>query len=899
MAHLRGLRLGLAALLVVLGLGLAPGAAGARALRLQIGGPPPKVPAGARALGTLAASTRLRLTVALRPRDPQALASYVGAVSTPGSPDFRHYLSVAQFAQRFGATTAEILAVSRALRAQGLIPLASTPNRLGIPVRATAGQAAQAFGTGLERFRLRDGRVAYANRAPPQLGAGAAGYVQAVVGLNTLAVPAPLSLRALRRARARAPHVLTGGPQPCPQAGAASARTADQIAAAYRFSTLYAKGDLGVGQTIALYELEPYSAADIGAYQACYGTSTPVENVPVDGGAGAGSGEGEAALDIEVLAGLAPGAKILVYSGPNASSGAAGSGPYDTYAAIIAQNRAKVISTSWGVCERLEGSADAGAESTLFQEAAVQGQSILAASGDNGSTDCTNALGAPTAPAAVDDPASQPGVTGVGGTTLSALGPPPAESVWNSRLGAGGGGVSALWPMPSYQSGAPPTLNVINAASSRSTCGATTNFCRQVPDVAADADPATGYAIYFAGKWISAGGTSAAAPTWAALLALANASSTCAGSSVGFLNPPLYRLAGAAYPSGFNDVTAGSNDLLGVGGFSATPGYDMASGLGTPDAATLAVALCDRVSVAVVPGQSSVVGMATGLRLSAASTAGQSLVFTASGLPAGLTINPSTGVISGTPTAAGLLTVTVTARDRYGASASASFFWRVLPALVGFPSPGPRSGLVGRRTTLRLAARVNTGLPLSYSAQGLPPGLLLDRRTGIVAGVPVKAGRYSVATRATDPRATTGTAAFTWTIAGRPRISAASLRGLGAGAATLTLHVDAGMLAPGISSVSVRLPAGLQFAGGRRLRDGIRVRAHQHLTHSVVHGVLTLALAPPSGSVTLSLGGAALLTSTSLRHAAAARRVGTVTVGLTLTDVNANTIVLQARLRPA
>src|SRR5205814_793269 len=174
------------------------------------------------------------------------------------------------------------------------------------------------------------------------------------------------------------PHVITGGPQPCQSAqsvaSAHSAHTADQIASAYDFSPLYDAGNRGIGVTVAIYELEPNSPTDIDAYQSCYGTHASVSYVPVDGGAGTGPGSGEAALDIEDLIGLAPGANVIVYQGPNSSSGGPGSGPYDTFAAIINQNRARVITVSWGECESALGLGPASAEATLFQQAAVQGQ---------------------------------------------------------------------------------------------------------------------------------------------------------------------------------------------------------------------------------------------------------------------------------------------------------------------------------------------------------------------------------------------------------------------------------------------------------------------------------------------------------------------------------------------
>ncbi len=577
----------------------------------RIGSAPP-LPGGTKVVGTLPSATQLNVTVALVPRDPAALQTFAEQVSTPGSSVYHQYVTPAEFAQRFGATPAAIEAVDSSLRAHGLEPGPLSANGLSIPVSATAGQLESAFSLSFDRLALPSGRTAVATTAAPLVDSSIAGLVQGVVGLSSVSAPRPLLQRTVPRAqRANAAgHVVTGGPQPCvaaQQAGPANgAYTTDQVAAAYGFSGLYSQGDLGAGETIAVYELEPYSASDIAAYQSCYGTHVPIANVAVDGGAGNGPGTGEAALDIEQTVGLAPGATVLVYEGPNANSGAPGAGPYDTWSAIVNQDRAQVVTGSWGQCEALEGSSDARAENTLFQEAAAQGQTLVAASGDNGSEDC-DALalsggGPPNTSLAVDDPASQPFMTGVGGTTLSALGPRPSEQVWNNRgnllvaltgiqPGASGGGLSSLWGMPSYQSSAAPWLH---AGKSQS---------REVPDVSADADPASGYVVYWNGSgtqvgqpagWQGIGGTSGGAPLWAALLALINASASCQGNRVGFANPALYSAASAAYGGDFNDITAGNNDFTGTGGgqYGAGAGYDLATGLGTPFASSLQSTFC-------------------------------------------------------------------------------------------------------------------------------------------------------------------------------------------------------------------------------------------------------------------------------------------------------------------
>ncbi|MGO9342830.1 MAG: hypothetical protein ACLP6E_09970, partial [Acidimicrobiales bacterium] len=377
------------------------------------------------------------------------------------------------------------------------------------------------------------------------------------------------------------------------------AYTANQLASAYDFSALYDDNDLGSRQTVAIFELEPNETSDISAYQTCYGTSASVIYTQEDGGAGTGYGSGEAALDIEDVIGVAPDAAVDVYQAPNDETGL-----YDNYSAIVSADTAKVVSTSWGLCEPIvedEESGLLGEENTLFEDAASQGQSVFAAAGDDGSTACYPANGSDSL--SVSDPASQPYVTAVGGTTLSDIGPPPTQTVWNDSDvdgGAGGGGISEIWDMPSYQSGAPSSLNVINTNSSGSPCGATVgSYCREVPDVTADADEYTGYVVYFDGGWTAIGGTSAAAPLWAGYRALVDASTACESAPVGFANSDLYKIAGSLYSTTFRDITSGNDDYTPSGYtgdlYPAGAAYDMASGLGSPIGGPLATALCTQL----------------------------------------------------------------------------------------------------------------------------------------------------------------------------------------------------------------------------------------------------------------------------------------------------------------
>jgi subtilase family serine protease len=662
-------------------------------------GSAPAVPDGAHVVAAVPATTQMHVTVTLQSQDPAGLAAFATGVSTPGSPLYRDYLTPAQFAQRFGATPQAVQAVESSLEAHGLTPGAVSANSLSIPVTATAGALSAAFATSFSRVALADGTSAIANTAAPSLDSAIAGDVQGVLGLSTLSVAKPLLIQAHDAASAAArPHVATGGPQPCSAASAEGATdggfTADQIAAAYGLSGLYQTGgpngtpDEGAGQTVAILELESYDASDIATFESCYGANALIANVPVEGGAGTGPGQGEAALDIENVISLAPQAKIAVYEGPNS-----GDGPYATMSEIISQHAAQVVTTSWGQCEQLEGQQAASSENTLFEEAAAQGMTIVSASGDDGSEDCF-----PTSPTLqVDDPASQPFVTGVGGTSLTtnASGARASETVWNdgTDVGASGGGVSSFWPMPSYQSGAPASLHVINGHSTGSTCpGAGSGDCREVPDVSADGDPGTGYVIYWNGQgdatgfppptqgWQVVGGTSAAAPAWAALIALANASGRCGGVPIGFANPALYDAAASAYSTDFNDITSGNNDMTGLnrGLYPAGPGYDMATGLGSPNGTALVQSLCtDAISLTNPGTQFSTVKKAVSLQLKAVSTRSGAVTYKATGLPNGLTLDPSTGKVAGKPKRLGTSTVTVTATDAANTTTQTTFRWTI------------------------------------------------------------------------------------------------------------------------------------------------------------------------------------------------------------------------------
>ncbi|MGH2857011.1 MAG: protease pro-enzyme activation domain-containing protein [Solirubrobacteraceae bacterium] len=817
------------------------GARPVRALLVRIG-PAPAAEAPMIARRALDPATTLRVTLTLRPRNPAALAAYAAAVSTPGSSDYRRYLTPAQFARRFGATQRQIATVRETLRARGLAPGPASAGGLSIPVTATAARLERALSVSLSRLRLPGRHSAIVADARPAVPAGAASAIQAVVGLDTVSSPHPLLARSggavsgglgATRSFGRRPAALPGdvAPSACPDAQQAasdqSAYTADRIASAYGFDGLYASGDGGAGATVAVYELESDDPADLAAYQDCYGTHAQITYVPVDGGAGSGPGTGEATLDIENLIGLAPDVNVLVYQGPNSNSGSPGAGPYDTFSAIINQDRAQVISVSWGQCEAQLGQADALAENTLFEQAAVQGESIVAASGDNGAEDCYTGGQQPDLHAAVDDPASQPLVTGVGGTSIQSLGPPLVQSTWNGggsssngssnqQAGASGGGVSSFWAMPGAQLDAPSWLGVRNSLAGGSECGHPGGLCREVPDVAADADPQSGYLIYWNGGgavfgqpsgWQAIGGTSGGAPVWAALLALADASPACAGSPIGYADPALYRAAGAAYAADFDDVTSGNNDFTGTnnGLFTAAPGYDLVTGLGTPDATALAARLCAGGIRLANPGlQRSTLHARVTLRLHATDGAGAPVVFTrfggagASGLPRGLRLDPHTGRISGRLSHAGTYAVRITAQDAAGATAGTAFEWMV----GGAP-----------RVNAHLSATAAAGAPqlalTVRSARGAPPLQSLTITVPRTLRLRAHAGGISVSAAAP------GRGRVRFTAAGSRRTMLRIMLRASTGAVRVLLR------SPALTEAGGRVPAGRVPATVGRGRLGI------------------------------------------------------------------------------
>jgi len=376
--------------------------------------------------------------------------------------------------------------------------------------------------------------------------------------------------------------------------------------------------------------------------------------------------------------------------------------------------------------------------------------------------------------------------------------------------------------MPSWQ-----TALGVDADSSKTACEGSADdvagaWCREVPDVAADADPASGYIFYWNGSgqeagqptgWQGIGGTSAASPLWAALLALADASSACAGSPVGYADPALYRAAGSDYAGDFHDITSGDNDFTGTNGgqYAARPGYDPVSGLGTPNAAALAPALCDNT--------------------------------------------------------------------------------------VHLSAPGSERSALHTSVSLRLRATDAPGAALTWESEGLPPGLKLNGRTGVISGRLTKIGRYPVEVSAHDGEESGQARAFTWTVGAAPRISNVALstarRHL-----SLAFTVSAGRNAPDLRVLTITLPGGLRL---RKAARGVSVKTTARRAKALgfterVSGTdrIAITLKKVTGSVRVRLAAPELRVTGGRIASARGARAPELTVSVT--DNSSGTSRVTARL---
>jgi kumamolisin len=619
--------------------------------------------------GQLSAS-RMSVEVVLQPADKAGLNSLLDGLYTPGSADYGHWLAAGQFDSMFAPSRATVQAMTSYLRSKGLsVQRTDTPFLLRAIGSST--QIDAAFATKIDNYRNAKGKF-FSNNSLASVPDSLASSVLGVVGLTSTVrlkpeiqltaatsaghgggepsceIPYPTTLAELQAIPLDGPFNGYGGGPGC------SGLTPSQTNSIYNAPHAGPRGK-GAGANVAVFELSAYKHSDITHWAHTFygpGYTPRLVDINVDGGPLAPNtsqcpvgdtcyygynGDIEVQADIEQDLSIAPDAnKVLVYNAPNDITGQT---ELDEYATIANQDKADSISSSWDVCEPDAGEAYAQAENVMFEQMAAQGQSMFSSSGDTGAFECLrDGTFSDWAPLEALDPSSQPWVTSTGGTSFGGFDPGDnpnpsysrTEEVWNTidvcsgnnsstatstgilncgTYGAGGGGHSIFWPMPSYQRG-PGVINRYTVfGPSNCALAATGQPCREVPDISANSDPLTGYAEYCTGStyvspnptgpdytstclgltktpgapgWLHIGGTSLSAPLWAALFTDRDAFQ---GHRSGNANPLLYQLFDNPRTNAFtfHDITGFHQMSTNNGFYPTTRGYDEATGIGTPN----------------------------------------------------------------------------------------------------------------------------------------------------------------------------------------------------------------------------------------------------------------------------------------------------------------------------
>ncbi|MDE1820248.1 MAG: PKD domain-containing protein [Euryarchaeota archaeon] len=548
-------------------------AGGSPTMLHAVGAAIPAIFPAARDLGKLTGSAPLHAGIALPTRDPQELSRLVQEESTPNSPLYRTFLSPTEFATQFSPSSSAYDRASAYFSSYGLTVEPSS-NRLTLGLSGTSAEMSAAFHTSLELWQVGP-RVVYGPSMAPSLPSDLS--VSGSFGLTNALDARPLEM-------VNGPFSLSSSPSP--EVGASCATgtfgyTPCEVQSAYGDSTLIGKSETGAGRTVAVVddydssETQAQLASDYASFNANF--ALPSSSLSFlypdpdtqDPNASTSSGWGiETALDMEWSHVMAEGANVDVVFSPDA-----GFGLYQAVNFLVEYHVADVISLSWGEPDvgvyggaACSSSCNASTDGTyailhpILQAAAVEGISVFAASGDCGAADGTQT-------ASTDYPASDDAATGVGGTVLTVSGTSySSETAWSGNLSGSscnnGGGAGGGWspqPQPWYQRG----LGVVN------------NGLRGVPDVGITAG--SYLEMVEGGQTWLVEGTSDASPMWAGLAATAD---QIHGGGIGLLDPTLYAiLRSTSYSTDFHDITSGNN------GYSATPGWDPITGIGTPKAA--------------------------------------------------------------------------------------------------------------------------------------------------------------------------------------------------------------------------------------------------------------------------------------------------------------------------
>jgi subtilase family serine protease len=688
-------------------------------------------------VGFLPATERLQLAIMLPLRNQTDLTSLLDRLNDPTSPDYGHFLTVAQFTDQFGPTKSDYQAVVNFAKANGFTVTGTSPNRVLVDINGSVAQVEKAFHVVMTVYQHpTENRTFYSPDREPSLNLSVP--ITRIAGLNNFSIPRPMIKK---RPVGEAIHgdATGSGPQ-------GAFRPSDMRAAYYGSGSL-----TGAGQSVGMLEFDGYNVADVTGDEGGVTYTVPITNILLDGASAASDGDdGEQALDIAQSIGMAPGlTSVRVYIAPITS--AIGVGDVDIFNRMATDNISKQLSCSWGWSPD-----DIADDDPIFQEFAAQGQNLFVASGDSGKYTGSNSRDS-------SYPAEDVFVVAVGGTDLTtngAGGPWEAETAW---VDSSGGPADDKFAIPSWQVG---VANSSNKASST---------IRDVPDVAAEANFDNILCDDGTCTDNETGGTSYAAPRWAGYLALANQQNVANhGTTLGFLNPLIYPIGfGTNYNANFHDITSGSN------GDPAVTGYDMVTGWGSPNGPTLINTLTGATTPSFTlsdsPGSLTITqGGASGTSTITVTDVGGftgSVTLAASGLPSGVTAtfgtNPTTGTSVLTLTASGTATTGTSTVTIKGTSGSLTTNTTLALTVNAVASPNftigasPASLTITQgangASTITITSQNSFSSATTLSATGLPSGVTAAFSTNPVT--PAANGRVtSTLTLTASATATVGAA---------------------------------------------------------------------------------------------------------------------------------------------
>jgi len=729
----------------------------------------------AKSVGRLPATQAMRLVLVLPHSNEAALQALLQELYDPSSPSYHQFLTVEEFTNRFGPSQEDYDAVIGFAQAHGLTVAGTSRNRMNVDVTGPAANIEEAFHVTMGVYQHpTENRTFYApDREPtPDLAVS----LWHISGLDNYSIPQPALVR---RKAGVTPDATTGS---CPSASFCGS----DMRAAYYGGTL-----TGSGQSLGLLEYYGTDLADLTTYFKNAGQTNhvPVSLLSTDGTstsclASQGCDDTEQTLDMTQALGMAPGMSSLVMY-----VGSTDSAIFNAMATASPLNAQLSSSWTWSP-------ADPSTDNPYFEEFAAQGQNLFQAAGDSGAWTSSSAI----------FPADDVYLTSVGGTDLTtsgAGGPWGSESAWAD----GGGGISPdKYAIPSWQTA---------AASGCSSCSKT---YRNAPDVSANAN----YTFYVCADQTTCtaneyGGTSFAAPMWAGYLALANQQEVAnTGKTLGFINPALYTIGGgSSYHTDFHDITSGSN------GYSATAGYDLATGWGSPNGSGLINALTGAstpgFSLSASPTSVSVVQGNSGTSTITSSVTGgfsSSISLSASGQPTGVSVGFSPTSITGAGTSTMTMTVasstatgtyTITVSGKSGSTTetttvSLTVTAQASPNFTISASPTSVSVVQGNNGTSTITTTVSGGFnsAIGLSASGQPTGVTVSFNP-----TPIAAPGSGTSTMTMAVGSTTATGTYTITVTGTG----------GGTTHTATVSLTVTALSTGNFTISVSPTSGYLYQG--------------------------------------------------------------------------------------